>query len=99
MKNVYNFQKVKVRSQGIAWHFLDFVQFHPGVAYKCVAYKKNMYCLILMSLQDIAICPIVFYLFLKFSDTGAHVVEGPRGSDPCTFSIQSKLCPQVLKPI
>ena len=24
---------------------------------------------------------------------------GPGGPDPCPFSIQSKLCPQVLKPI
>ena len=93
------FKKWKFGPRGLLGISLIFVQFHPGVAYKCVAYKKNMYCLILMSLQDIAICPIVFYLFLKFSDTGAHVVGGPRGSDPCTFSIQSKLCPQVLKPI
>ena len=24
---------------------------------------------------------------------------GPGGPDPCPFSIQSKLCPQILKPI
>ena len=25
--------------------------------------------------------------------------RGPGGPDPCPFSIQSKLCPQILKPI
>ena len=34
--------------------------------------------------------------------TGAHLAGGgggPGGPDPCPFSIQSRLCPQILKPI
>ena len=29
--------------------------------------------------------------------SGAHLAGGPGGPDPCPFSIQSKLCPQILK--
>ena len=40
MKNVNNFQIVKVQPQDNASHLLDFCQFLPGIAYKSVAHKK-----------------------------------------------------------
>ena len=43
MKKSNNFQIVKVQPQGLLSFCLIFCKFQPGVAYKCVAYKKNVY--------------------------------------------------------
>ena len=44
MKNMNNFQIAKVQHQGVAQRLLDFFyQFQPGVAFKSVDYKKNLY--------------------------------------------------------
>ena len=56
----------------------------------------------------------IFFLLLSFcfyleeyniakkllkSKSGAHLAGGLGGPDPCPFSIQSKLCSQILQPI
>ena len=42
MKNVNNFQILKVQPHGVTWHLRDFFcQFQPGVAYKTVGYTKK----------------------------------------------------------
>ena len=43
MKKANNFQIAKVQPQSVASLLLTFWQFQPGVAYKSVVYKKNMY--------------------------------------------------------
>ena len=66
------------------------------------------------SMENQIICPSSIFLLIssKLSVVGLvrfeYIVEytqarilrgGPEGPDPCPFSIQSKLCPQILKPI
>ena len=43
IKKTNNFQIAKVQPQNVASLLLTFWQFQPGVAYKSVVYKKNMY--------------------------------------------------------
>ena len=50
MKNMNNFQIANFQPQSITQLLLIFFQFQPGVAYKSVAYKKNL----------------IRHLFLKF---------------------------------
>ena len=43
-KKVHSVQTTKVQPQGVAYSFcLIICQFQPGVAYKCAAYKENVY--------------------------------------------------------
>ena len=43
VKNMNNFQIENIQPQGIAHLLFGFFQFQPDVAYKIVAYKKNVY--------------------------------------------------------
>ena len=43
IKNVSNFQIVKVQPQGVTEYFYDFCSFQAGLAYKSVAYEKSMH--------------------------------------------------------
>ena len=59
MKKANNFQITKVQPQGVAQLLLVFFcQFQPGVAYKCVAFKRVIQCLCRSCLR-----PFVSYIF------------------------------------
>ena len=54
--------------------------------------------------QNKLVCLHVTELIWRFFGTykgyaSVHLAGEPGGSDPFPFSIQSKLCPQILKPI
>ena len=49
MKNVNNFQKTKVQSQGVASISLIFCQCQTRVTYKSVAYKKKRVLLLVLN--------------------------------------------------